>query len=141
MQKLIDNLSRSAEAQTAKGLDAAAFIAYQKSLHANGFSAVPTGYAEFLRRFNGMIFRGAYLFGMNPLGDFFLDILKENILFRLNDPQMLFLGYNEYDMLAYHPQTQCYQIIDKEDQEVLHSYPDAAQAIKHLLKVNDDWDL
>ncbi len=141
MQTLIKYLSHSPAAQTAAGLKAPEIIACQKSLRLNGLAAVPPDFIEFLHHFNGLIFRGAYLFGICPLGDFFLDILKENILFCLPHSPALLLGYNEYDFLAYNPELQCYQIIDKDDAEVLHSYPDAASAIKHLLKVDDDRDL
>lgn len=34
-----------------------------------------------------------------------------------------------------------YQVIDKGSAKVLHNYPDAVLAIKHLLKVDNDRDL
>lgn len=140
MQELINNLLKT-NIQTSQGLNTAELINYQKTLYENNLPHIPKEYIELLHHFNGIVYNGAYLFGINPLEDFFLDILKENTLFPPTSENMLFLGYNEYDFLNWNQQEQTYQIIDKEDQEVLHSYPDITSAINCLLRINYEWNI
>ncbi len=113
-------------------------IAVQQDLKFNGLPALPEDFVRFLHHVNTLNYDGLFIFGINPRS-YFLDILSENL--RLNLPQkenILILGYDEFEYLAYCAPHACYQIIDKDTLEVVETYADLTAAMKYLLKADDD---
>lgn len=138
MQNLVKTISTLEEIQYGKPASTKEIIQEQKALQNQGYPLLPAEYIELLHHYNGILYNNAALYGISPLGDFFLDILKENILINNSDPNKIYLGDNDFDYLAYNQIEHSYQIIDKEDKEVLHTYSDIFSAVKHILKINDD---
>lgn len=102
-------------------LEKEAVIVAQKVLCNMGLDFVPASYVAFLKHHNGMKANGCYLFGATVDDD--LDIIDQNE--NMPRPQnVLLLGYNEFDYLGYDYVHKKYQIIDREDFEVLDSYTD-----------------
>ncbi len=100
-------------------LEAEALIVAQKILVNSGLDFIPRKYTDFLHHYNGIKANGAYLFGASV--DDELDIVDRNGLMRKPNGTIL-LGCNPFDILVYNYQLKQYQIIDKEDFEVLDSY-------------------
>lgn len=139
MQNLVEQLNGFSEASAGRPVEAAQIISCQKELCQNDIAAIPEEYLEFLHNFNGFAWNGSFLFGVAPFKDFFLDILHENMF--ASHPQsneVIILGFNEYDYLAYNAPLSCYQIIDKSEFMVLNTYAGGARAIRHILKLEDD---
>ena len=76
---------------------------------------------DFLKKYNGIKANGAYLFGATV--DDELDIIDCNE--HMSKPEgTLLLGYNDFDLLVFNFLEKQYQIVDREDMEVLDSYPE-----------------
>lgn len=100
-------------------LETEALIVAQKLLVNSGLSFIPDSYIDFLKHYNGIKANGAYLFGATVDND--LDIVDKNEQMIKPDGSLL-LGYNDFDLLVYNYQNRCYQIIDRDDLNVLDSY-------------------
>ncbi len=139
MEHLVEQLSAFSSANAGKPVDTAAVVLYQKNLSADGFPLIPAEYVKFLHHFNAFAWNGSFLYGITPLKDFFLDIWQENILADHPFPeQNLILGCNEYDNLLWNCADKCFQIIDKSNFMVLNTYADCADALRHILKIEND---
>lgn len=139
MQTLVNFLQSLSDANAGKPVDNGQIILCQKQLQQNDIAPIPTEYIELLHHFNAFAYEGSYLYGVSPFKDFFLDILRENRL--INHPlaaAIIILGANEYDYLSYNWQDSTYQIIDKSDFMVLNTYHHCNDAVKHILKIEDD---
>lgn len=139
MQNLVKQLNGLSEANAGKPVETAQIILCQKELCQNGIAPIPQEYLEFLHHFNAFAWDGSFLFGISPFKDFFLDILRENLF--TEHPQsdeIIILGFNEYDYLAYNTAISRYQIIDKSEFMVLNTYADCANAVRHILKIEND---
>lgn len=102
-------------------LETEAVIVAQKVLYNMGLDFIPASYVAFLRYHNGIKANGCYLFGATV--DDELDIIDKNEqMQRPNDT--IILGYNDFDLLCYNYADKEYQIIDREDFEVIDSYTD-----------------
>ncbi|MBQ9271722.1 MAG: hypothetical protein IJ218_05625 [Alphaproteobacteria bacterium] len=102
-------------------LEPEALIVAQKVLHNMKLGLIPQSYADFLKKFNGLKFDGAYLFGATIDDD--LDIIDKNE--QMSKPEnTILLGYNDFDLLCYNTITMQYQIIDRNDFSVLDTYTD-----------------
>ena len=102
-------------------LEPEALIVAQKVLFGMGLKGIPQSYADFLKQYNGVKANGAYLFGATV--DDELDIIDCNE--QISKPEKtLLLGYNDFDLLVFNFITKQYQIVDREDMEVLDSYPE-----------------
>lgn len=100
-------------------LETEALIVAQKLLVNSGLSFIPDSYIDFLKHYNGIKANGAYLFGATVDND--LDIVDKNEQMIKPDGSLL-LGYNDFDLLVYNYQNHCYQIVDRDDLNVLDSY-------------------
>lgn len=100
-------------------LETEALIVAQKLLVNSGLSFIPDSYIDFLKHYNGIKANGAYLFGATVDND--LDIVDKNEQMIKPDGSLL-LGYNDFDLFVYNYQNRCYQIIDRDDLNVLDSY-------------------
>jgi len=140
MQNLIKQLNTFSEASAGTPVNSTKIIRCQKALVQNDIASIPDEYLELLHHFNAFAWDGSFLFGISPFKDFFLDILHENIF--ISPPEndkIIILGFNEYDYLAYNSTTSHYQIIDKSEFMVLNIYADCASAIRHILKIEDEY--
>ena len=106
---------------TGEKLETEALITAQKILFNMGLVGIPRTYADFLRQYNGIKANGAYLFGATVDND--LDIVDLNEQMAKPDGSLL-LGYNDFDLLVFNFANKQYQIVDREDMEVLDSYPE-----------------
>lgn len=112
-------------------------IRTQQELHLNGLPAIPEDYVKFLRHCNIVSFDGNSLYGIN-LQSYSGDILSENLNQNVPLPNVLILGANDFDFLAYNAAKNIYQIIDKDDFKVLQTYQNLKQAGCCILKIDDD---
>lgn len=106
---------------TGEKLESEALITAQKVLFGMGLAGIPQTYTDFLRKYNGIKANGAYLFGATVDND--LDIIDQNEQMPKPDETLL-LGYNDFDLLVFNFSNKQYQIVDREDMEVLDSYPE-----------------
>lgn len=106
---------------TGEKLETEALITAQKILFNMGLVGIPQTYADFLRQYNGIKANGAYLFGATVDND--LDIVDLNEQMAKPNGSLL-LGYNDFDLLVFNFANKQYQIVDREDMEVLDSYPE-----------------
>lgn len=104
---------------TGEKLESEALITAQKILFNMGLPSIPQTYADFLKQYNGLKANGAYLFGATVDND--LDIVDLNEQMPKPDGTLL-LGYNDFDLLVFNFANKQYQIVDREDMEVLDSY-------------------
>lgn len=139
MEKLVNFINTlGSTAHTGPKLDSKDIIICQKELCRHGIAPVPGPYLEFLHHFNALTCDSAALFGIAPQGDFYLDILRENIL--IDHPEksaIIILGYDEMNYLGCNSQKSLYLIIDKSDLEVLHTYNNCDDALMYFLKIYD----
>lgn len=113
-------------------------IVTQQFLKQHGFAGLPSEFVEFLHNSNGIISDGGVICGIHSNKNN-TDISTLNILiFHPLHKDMVFLGYDDFDYLAYNQKHKVYQIIDKDDLEVLEEYTDFTSAARHILKTNDD---
>ena len=100
-------------------LESEALIVAQKVLCNMGLDMIPRHYADFLHRYNGIKYDGTYLFGATVDDD--MDIIDKNE--QMDKPQnCILLGYNEFDLLCYNFKLKQYQVVDREDLEVMNTY-------------------
>lgn len=136
MSNLIQLIKQNTTARLGKSANLQKIILCQKELTQNGNAMLPNAFLELLHNFNAVSYDGARIFGINPESKVFMDIVLANQMSPLAGKQnMVLLGCDEFDYLAYNAQTQTYQIIDKEDLEVLEEYSEIEPAIKHILKI------
>lgn len=139
MHKLVEQLNSLSDAHAGKPVDTAQIILCQKQLRENDIAALPEEYIRLLHHFNAFSRNGGFLYGIKPFKDFFLDIVGENMLaFHPLACLNVVLGCNEYDYLVWNCADACYQIIDKSDFMVLYTYADCADAVRHILKIEND---
>ena len=100
-------------------LESEALIVAQKVLCNMGLDMIPRSYADFLHKYNGIKHEGSYLFGATVDDD--MDIIDKNE--QMDKPQnCLLLGYNEFDLLCYNFKLKQYQVVDRDDLEVMNTY-------------------
>ena len=104
---------------TGEKLEPEALITAQKILFNMGLPNIPQTETDFLKQYNGLKANGAYLFGATVDND--LDIVDLNEQMPKPDGTLL-LGYNDFDLLVFNFANKQYQIVDREDMEVLDSY-------------------
>lgn len=111
----------------------------QRALTRFHIAALPAEYVSFLKDCNAVAAEGSCLFGILPAADNARDIVNANIAYNLPDKNFqIILGENEFDLLIYNHRTERYQIIDKEDLEVLEEYSELKKAICNILKIGHD---
>lgn len=136
MNRLFERLRKIRPGYLGKPVNVKKIILAQKELAQNRNAPLPKGFLEFLHRCNGISYDGAGIFGIAPEGRIFLDIVPANQMSPFSGcPELVILGCDEFDYLAYNAECRRYQIIDKEDLEVLEEYSDIEPAILHILKI------
>ena len=118
MENFIRNLSGQIFEQGEK-LESEALIVAQKILVNNGMDFIPHSYSSFLKVYNGIKRDGAYLFGATIDDD--LDIVDKN-KDMMKPENSLLLGYNEFDLLIFNYAIKKYQIVDREDFDIIDEY-------------------
>ena len=136
MNELINHIKQITSARLAAPVNTQKIILCQKELTQNGNAMLPDAFLVLLHNFNAVSYDGARIFGITPENKIFMDIVLSNQMSPLSGKQnMVVLGCDEFDYLAYNTETQTYQIIDKEDLEVLEEYSEIEPAVKHILKI------
>lgn len=136
MQNFINKINQISGIVTDSGLTPAQIIRCQKQLKQNNIAPVPDEYLQLLRFSNGLRGNGSLLAGIYPENPEFPDLLRLNL--RVRHPlcrDLIILGVNEMDYLGYNHKWQVYQIIDKDDFEVLEEYHELTAALNDILKI------
>ncbi len=138
MQKLIKQLKSFPLLMTAKPATLEQIIHTQQDLKINKIANFPKEFSQFLQQINTIEYDGIFIFGINPRS-YYLDIFAQNDMLDLpNKSEIIILGYDEFEYLAYNEKKQLYQIIDKETLDVLQTYTNLSLAIQYLLKIEDE---
>lgn len=138
MQKLIKQLKSFPLLMTAKPATLEQIIRTQQDLKFNDIANFPKEFSQFLQQINTIEYDGAFIFGINPRS-YYLDIFAQNDMLDLpNKSEIIILGYDEFEYLAYNEKKQLYQIIDKETLDVVQTYTNLSLAIQYLLKIEDE---
>lgn len=110
----------------------------QQHLKQNKMALLPTEFVSFLHLYNGINFNGGVICGIYDYGNLQdISTLNHFVKHPLHK-DLSFLGYDDFDYLAYNQKYNVYQIIDKSDLEVLEEYSDFSSAVQHILKINDE---
>lgn len=136
MQNFINKINQIFGIITDSSLTPAQIIRCQKQLKQNNIAPVPDEYLQLLRFSNGLRGNGNLLAGIYPENPEFPDLLRLNL--RVRHPlcrDLIILGVNEMDYLGYNHKWQVYQIIDKDDFEVLEEYHELTAALNDILKI------
>ena len=136
MQNFINKINQISGIVTDSSLTPAQIIRCQKQLKQNNIAPVPDEYLQLLRFSNGLRGNGSLLAGIYPENPEFPDLLRLNL--RVRHPlcrDLIILGVNEMDYLGYNHKWQVYQIIDKDDFEVLEEYHSLTAALNDILKI------
>lgn len=136
MQNFINKINQISGIITDSSLTPAQIIRCQKQLKQNNIALVPDEYLQLLRFSNGLRGNGSLLAGIYPENPEFPDLLRLNL--RVRHPlcrDLIILGVNEMDYLGYNHKWQVYQIIDKDDFEVLEEYHELTAALNDILKI------
>lgn len=136
MQNFINKINQIFGIITDSSLTPAQIIRCQKQLKQNNIAPVPDEYLQLLRFSNGLHGNGSLLAGIYPENPELPDLLRLNL--RVRHPlcrDLIILGVNEMDYLGYNHKWQVYQIIDKDDFEVLEEYHELTAALNDILKI------
>ena len=134
--KIIDNLQKVAKPNST--ITSISVIALQQFLRQNHFGALPAEFIEFLHFYNGIGHNGGAICGIldsKNIND--ISTINNTIIHPLHQ-DLVFLGYDDFDLLAYNQKHNVYQIIDKDDFEVLEEYTDFSSAAQYILKIEYD---
>ena len=136
MQNFIQKIAQRTDLAKTPGISFTGLKACLNSLSENNIAPIPAEYQRFLLYFNGLSYQGSYLGGIYPQSDTLTDLLCLNK--KIHHPlshDLIILGFNEMDYLGYNHKWQVYQLIDKQDLEVLEEYAEIEPALNHLLKI------
>lgn len=135
MQNFVAKISARNDIEKQAALNPAQIINCQKQLRQNNIAPIPEAYLELLHIYNGLYLNGTWLAGIHDdrtnLDLCLLNIQAKHPLSR----DIIILGCDDFDYLAFNHKWQAYQIIDKDDLEVLEEYQQLEQALNHLLKL------
>ena len=132
LQRIKNKIHPSKEEPLTQGLISQA----SQILAHHHIASIPRDYLHFLHFCNGIQYQDAWLLGI------FEDHSRNNDICRFNlqishplSKDIIFLGFDEFDLLGYNQQWNTYQIIDKDDFEVLEEYQDLETALNYILKI------
>ena len=100
---------------------------------------IPSEYLNFLHFCNGLNYQDAWLLGIFAEHTQINDICRFNL--QIAHPltqDFIILGFDEFDLLGYNHKYRVYQIIDKDDFEVLEEYEDLETALNYILKIEHE---
>lgn len=139
MNRLYEIMQKQNLIKLGSPVEAKNIIICQKNLMARHLPLIPDSFLDVLHTFNAVSWNGAHIYGISPKNANFSDILNENIR-RNRNPEILLLGCDEFDYLGYNKNSKSYQIIDKEDAEVLEEYSERELelALTYILKIIDE---
>ncbi len=139
MNNLLNIMTKQQLIELGSPVKAKDIILCQKQLLSNRFPTIPDSFLEILHTFNAASCNGSHVYGISPKNQYLSDIFRENMSHNRN-PNILLLGCNEFDYLGYNQLSKSYQIIDKEDAEVLEEYPEKELnlALTYILKIIDE---
>ena len=138
MKKIINKIKELPFGSAGSAAPSLHIISMQQDLKFNNLPTMPTEFTELLHHTNTINYDGVFIFGINP-NSYFLDILSENLRLELpNSENILILGGDDFEYLAYNPKDDCYQIIDKDDMKVLETYSRLPEALSYILKIDDE---
>lgn len=135
-EQFIEQLKKDRYSRINQPLDTKQAILLQKELNDNEFATIPDSFMQILHVSNGISCNSSVVLGsfeQDPLKD----IVSQNIRFD-TDKNTLLLGISEMDLFVYKPQNKVYQIIDREDMEVLDEYDEdkLLKALSAFLKIS-----
>lgn len=114
-------------------------LQYQKDLMKSNLPMLPQDFINLLHFANGISYNGAEIWAIFPNGENFKDIKKENLNRKLEaDDNLLVLGTNDFDLIAYNKSENIYQIIDRQDNEVLDQSSNLAEMLSWILRLEID---
>lgn len=115
------------------------FLQYQRELVKNNLPMLPQDFINLLHFANGISYDGAEVWAIFPLKDCFKDIKKENLGMKFEiQGNLLILGINDFDYLAYNKTENLYQIIDRQDWDVLAQSTDLSEMLSQILRIELD---
>ena len=133
MANFLEDLKNKTFVQGEK-LESEALIIAQKILCNMGLSFLPSSYADFLKRYNGIKANDSFLFGATVDDD--LDIIDKNE--QMSKPNgTVLLGYNKTYLLCYNYDLKEYHIVNRQDFSVAERHPENERddALAKILKV------
>lgn len=132
----INLIKNTPDIRCGKPLQNEQLLRCRQFLHQQQIALPPDTFIELLKHFNGLILEDAAIFGILPEPGRFTELGTENI--RIAHPlrsDLIILGADGFDLLAYNAKYEVYQIIDKQDFEVLEEYEEFIPALNHILKI------
>ncbi len=133
MIRAIEKLRQNKFEASGEQLETADIIITQKELKQKKGVVLPEEVINFLHHFNGFSYDGGQIYGIyNP------DVLTNNIITenqKNNIKNCIVLGHNEFDYLVYNNILNNYQILDKEDFEILEEYLDFDDGFSYIIKI------
>ncbi len=134
MQNILNKISFLRNSYTGKRIETQDIILYQRKLKLNNFPCIPEDYIKFLHQYNSLAGDNFWLFGINPRKNSDMDIIFENIAINHpNKEQHLILGFDDVCYFSWNQQILSYQLIDKNDFEVLNNYQTCHEALNDFL--------
>ncbi len=136
MKNFIAQIAARNDIEKQPALTPSNLINCQKQLQQNNIAPIPQAYLELLHFCNGLYVDGAWLAGIYPDTPQALDIYLLNL--QVKHPlsrDIIILGADDFDYLAFNHKWQIYQIIDKDDLEVLEEYQQLEQVLNYFLKI------
>ena len=137
-EQFLARIKKSRYSRLNSPVDTKQSILLQKELNDNEFAPIPESFMQVLHASNGISYDSSVILGTfthEPLQD----IVSQNIRFG-TDENTLILGLSEMDFFVYKPKKKTYQIVDRDDFEVLSEYPeeDVLKAIEAFLRVSNE---
>lgn len=138
MKTILDTIAKQGFGIQGKAVTATDISQTNKELSQFGFPEIPLEYQTFLLQCNGILHDNRCLWGIDNTKHFMYDILGENLMSPLTNPnEILLLGNTSNTFLAWEASKKRYSIIDKPSFMVLHNFHNFTDALKYILKIND----
>lgn len=136
MINFINKISSLPEIGQQPPLNSGDISSFMQQLKENNIASIPQDYLKLLQQYNGLNYNGGWLAGIHPRHNQFIDLCRLNIQVRHPLSQdTIILGVNDFDYMAFNHKWQVYQIIDKDDLEVLEEYQQIEPALNYILKI------
>ena len=137
-ESLQHQINQLDDAATGTPLSEADITLTKQEFAAGTLPEIPEDVWNFLHIYNGFLYDGRCIFGIDNEHHFIYDILGENLA--VNNPQpdnILLLGSTDMTYIAWFQSEKNYAIIDKSSFIVLHKFKDFDDAVKYILKIDD----
>ena len=108
-------------------------IKYQKELSKEKKALIPAELIDFLKKYNGIAYDLGCIYAINSEREILPNIIDRNK--NNKSTNLLYIGEDNFDYLAYNQTSNSYQIIDKSDNEVLKEHKDLEEAILYIIKI------